>query len=39
MTVRPDPVRPVTEIYWGGHAYPEDSHHLEVAKRVVQEIR
>jgi nucleotide-binding universal stress UspA family protein len=38
MTVRPDPVRPATEIFWGVHAYPEDSHNLEVAQRAVQEI-
>lgn len=38
MTVRPDPVRPVTEIYWGAHAYPEDSHNPEVARKAIEEI-
>ena len=38
MTVHPNPVRPATEIYWGVHAYPEDSHNVEVAQRAVQEI-
>jgi nucleotide-binding universal stress UspA family protein len=38
MTVHPNPARPATEIYWGVHAYPEDSHNVEVAQRAVQEI-
>ena len=38
ITVRPNPARPATEIYWGVHAYPEDSHNVEVAQRTVQEI-
>jgi nucleotide-binding universal stress UspA family protein len=38
VTVHPDPVRPATEIYWGVHAYPEDSHNLEVARNAVAEI-
>jgi hypothetical protein len=38
MTVRPDPVRPVTKIHWGVHACPEDGHNLEAAERAVQEI-
>jgi nucleotide-binding universal stress UspA family protein len=37
LAVRPDPVRPVTGIYWGAHAYPEDSHNPEVARKAVQE--
>jgi nucleotide-binding universal stress UspA family protein len=36
--VRPDPVRPVTGIYWGVHAYPEDPHNPEVARKAIQEI-
>ena len=38
MTVRPDPVRPVTGIYWGAHEYPEDSHNPEVARKAIEEI-
>jgi nucleotide-binding universal stress UspA family protein len=38
MTVHPNPARPATEIYWGVHAYPEDSHNVEVAQRAVQEV-
>ena len=37
LAVRPDPVRPVTGIYWGVHSYPEDSHNPEVARKAVQE--
>ena len=37
LAVRPDPVRPATGIYWGVHAYPEDSHNPEVAQKAVQE--
>jgi nucleotide-binding universal stress UspA family protein len=36
MTVRPNPVHPATEIYWGVHAQPEDSHKLEVTQSAVQ---
>jgi len=36
MTVRPNPARPATEIYWGVHAQPEDSHNLEVAQSAAQ---
>jgi nucleotide-binding universal stress UspA family protein len=38
LGVRPDPVRPVTGIYWGVHAYPEDTHNPEVARKAIQEI-
>ena len=38
LAVRPNPVRPVTGIYWGAHAYPEDSHNPEVARKAIQEI-
>jgi nucleotide-binding universal stress UspA family protein len=38
LGVRPDPVRPVTGIYWGVHAYPEDPHNPEVARKAIQEI-
>ena len=38
VAVRPDPVRPVTGIYWGAHAYPEDTHNPEVARKAIQEI-
>jgi len=38
LTVRPDPVRPITEVYWGVHEYPEDSHNLEVTRNAVAEI-
>jgi nucleotide-binding universal stress UspA family protein len=38
LTVRPDPVRPATGIYWGVHTYPEDSHNPEVAQKAVEEI-
>jgi nucleotide-binding universal stress UspA family protein len=38
LAVRPDPVRPVTGIYWGVHAYPEDSHNPEVARKAIEEI-
>jgi nucleotide-binding universal stress UspA family protein len=38
VAVRPDPVRPVTGIYWGAHAYPEDTHNPEVAQKAIQEI-
>jgi nucleotide-binding universal stress UspA family protein len=38
LTVRRDPVRPATGIYWGVHAYPEDSHNPEVAQKAVEEI-
>jgi nucleotide-binding universal stress UspA family protein len=38
LAVRPDPVRPVTGIYWGAHAYPEDSHNPEVTRKAIEEI-
>ena len=38
LTVRPDPVRPATGIYWGVHPYPEDSHNPEVARKAIGEI-
>src|SRR5258708_10923609 len=38
LAVRPDPVRPATSIYWGAHAYPEDSHNPEVARKAIEEI-
>jgi nucleotide-binding universal stress UspA family protein len=38
LTVRPDPVRPATGIYWGVHSYPEDSHNPEVARKAIEEI-
>ena len=38
LAVRPDPVRPVTGVYWGVHAYPEDTHNPEVAQKAIQEI-
>ena len=37
MTVRPDPVRPATRIYWGVHALPENGHNPELARKAVQE--
>ena len=37
LTVRPDPVRPATGIYWGTHAYPEDSHNPDVARKAIGE--
>src|SRR5690348_1461927 len=38
LAVRPEPVRPATGIYWGVHAYPEDSHNPEVAQKAVGQI-
>ena len=38
LAVRPDPVRPVTGVYWGVHAYPEDTHNPEVARKAIQEM-
>jgi nucleotide-binding universal stress UspA family protein len=38
LTVRPDPVRPVTGVYWGVHSYPEDTHNPEVARKAIQEM-
>jgi len=38
LGVRPDPVRPVTGIYWGVRSYPEDPHNPEVARKAIQEI-
>ena len=38
LAVRPDPVRPVTGVYWGVHAYPEDSHNPDLARKAIQEI-
>ena len=37
MTVHPDPVRPVTGIYWGEHLAPEDSRNLELARASVEQ--
>ena len=38
LAIRPDPVRPATGIYWGVHAYPEDTHNPEVARKAIQQI-
>jgi nucleotide-binding universal stress UspA family protein len=38
LAVRPDPVRPVTGVYWGVHAYPEDTHNPEVVRKAIQAI-
>jgi nucleotide-binding universal stress UspA family protein len=38
LAVRPDPVRPATAIYWGAHAYPEDTHNPDVARKAIQEM-
>ena len=38
LAVRPEPVRPATGIYWGVHAYPEDSHNPDVARKAVGQI-
>jgi nucleotide-binding universal stress UspA family protein len=38
LAVRPDPVRPVTGVYWGVHAYPEDTHNSEVVQKAIQAI-
>ncbi len=38
MTVRPDPVRPATGIYWGVHEAPESSLNPELARNAVQKI-
>jgi nucleotide-binding universal stress UspA family protein len=38
LAVRPNPVRPATEIYWAAHTYPEDSHSSEAAQKAVEEI-
>ena len=38
LAVRPDPVRPVTGVYWGVHAYPEDAHNPEVVRKAIQAI-
>jgi nucleotide-binding universal stress UspA family protein len=38
LAVRPDPVRPVTGVYWGIHAYPEDAHNAETARKAIQGI-
>jgi nucleotide-binding universal stress UspA family protein len=37
MTVRPDPVRPATTIYWGLHTLPENSHNQDLVRKAVQE--
>ena len=37
MTVRPAPVRPATEIYWGIHPSPENSQDLEFTQKAVRE--
>ena len=38
LAVRPDPVRPVTGVYWGVRTYPEDAHNPEVARKAIQAI-
>jgi nucleotide-binding universal stress UspA family protein len=38
LAVRPDPVRPVTGVYWGVHAYPEDAHNPEVVRKAIEGI-
>lgn len=38
LAVRPDLARPATGIYWGVHAYPEDSHNPDVAQKAVGQI-
>ena len=38
LAVRPDPVRPVTGVYWGVHTYPEHAHNSEVARKAIQQI-
>jgi len=38
LAVRPEPARPATGIYWGVHAYPEDSHNPDVAHKAVGQI-
>jgi len=38
LAVRPDPVRPVTGVYWGVHVYAEDTHNPEVVRKAIQEI-
>src|SRR5262249_47412484 len=38
LAVRPDPVRPVTGVYWGVHTYPEDPHNPEVVRKAIQQI-
>jgi nucleotide-binding universal stress UspA family protein len=38
LAVRPDLVRPVTGVYWGIRAYPEDTHNPEVVQKAIQEI-
>jgi nucleotide-binding universal stress UspA family protein len=38
LAVRPEQVRPATGIYWGLHAYPEDSHNPDVARKAVGQI-
>ena len=38
LAVRPGAVRPATGIYWGVHAYPEDSHNPDVARKAIEQI-
>ena len=38
VAVRPEAVRPATGIYWGVHAYPEDSHNPDVARKAIGQI-
>jgi nucleotide-binding universal stress UspA family protein len=38
LAVRPGQARPSTGIYWGVHAYAEDSHNPEVARKAIEEI-
>jgi nucleotide-binding universal stress UspA family protein len=37
MTVHPDPVRPVTGVYWGLRSYPENSFDPDLVRAAVQE--
>lgn len=37
MTVRPAPVHPATEIYWGIHPAPENSQDLEFTQKALQQ--
>src|SRR5215472_13419248 len=38
LAVRPEPARPATGIYWGVHAYAEDSHNPDVARKAIGQI-
>jgi nucleotide-binding universal stress UspA family protein len=37
ITVRPAPVRPATEIYWGIHSYQESGQDLEFTQKAVRQ--